>query len=219
MLVFGLAGMLMAGVVALALVLGAFAARNLDDRLAADQAKISASLTRLTVTMESLATTTQNAGTTLETSSQTLIDARNVLATTSDTLVSVADALNVTILGNRPFATASEKLASLARTISTFEGKAETLALNLHQNATDVGVMTDQIRLLKSQINELASAITGFDRIGEMVALLVGGIVLGALLTGWVAVGAGFCAWVGWRLRRIGASNGPSRADGASAAR
>jgi hypothetical protein len=202
MLVFGLAGMLMAGVVAVALVLGAFAARDLDDRLAADQAKIAASLTRLSVTMESLATTTANAGTTLETSSQTLGDARDVLESTAQTMVSLSEALDISILGSQPFARASEKLAELARTITTFEGKAETLALNLHQNALDTGAMTDQIRQLKTQVNELAVRIGGFDRIGEMVALLLGGIVLCALLTGWVAVGAGFCAWVGWKLRR-----------------
>lgn len=215
MLVFGLAGMVMAAVVAMALILGAFAARDLDERLAADQAKIAASLTRLSVTMESLATTTQNAGTTLETSSEALTEARDVLETTSTTLVSLADSLNIEILGSRPLARASENLAELARTIATFEGKAQTLAINLHQNATDVTVMTDQIRQLKTQINELASRITGFDRIGEMVALLLGGIVLAALLTAWVGVAGGFCAWVGWKLRRIGAADG-STAAGAS---
>ena len=208
MLVFGLAGMVMAAVVAVALVLGAFAARDLDERLEADQARIAASLTRLSVTMESLATTTQNAGTTLQTSSDALIDARDVLERTSTTLVSLADSLNIEILGTRPLARASENLAELARTIATFEGKAETLALNLHQNATDVTVMTDQIRQLKTQVNELASRIAGFDRIGEMVTLLLGGIVLAALLTAWVGIAGGFCAWVGWKLRRAGAADG-----------
>ena len=213
MLVFGLAGMLMAGFVAIALVIGAFSARDLDERLAADQAKIAASLTRLSVTMESLATTTGNAGTTLETSSAALADARDVLDSTATTLVSLSDSLNVTILGSQPFAKASENLASLARTVTTFEGKAQTLALNLHQNASDASVMTDQIRALKSQINELASRIAGFDRIGEMVGLLLGGIVLAALLTAWIAVAGGFCAWVGWKLRRIGATDGARTAD------
>ncbi len=217
MLVFGLAGMLMAGVVAVALIVGAFAARDLDDRLAADQARIAASLTRLSVTMESLATTTGNAGATLETSSQTLADARDVLESTAQTTLALSEALDISILGSRPFSSASEQLAELARTITTFQGKAETLALNLHRNAVDAGVMTDQIRQLKTQVNELASRIGGFDRIGEMVALLLGGIVLVALLTAWVAVGAGSCAWIGWRLRRSRAGDGASASDRVSA--
>jgi methyl-accepting chemotaxis protein len=221
LLVFGLAGMVMATIVAVALVLGAFAARDLDERLAADQARIAASLTRLTVTMESLATTTENAGTTLQTSSDSLADARGVLESASTTMVSLADALNIEIFGSRPFAKASENLAELARTIASFEGRAETLALNLHQNAADAAVMTDQIRQLKGQVNELATRISSFDRIGEMVNLLLGGIVLAALLTAWVGIAGGFCAWVGWRLRRIGAAdeagNAPSTPRGTAA--
>ncbi len=208
MLVFGLAGMVMALVVTVTLILGAVAARDLDTRLEADQATIAGSLTRLSVTMESLAITTQNAGATLETSSETLTDARDVLERTTTTLVSLADSLNIDIFGSRPLAKAAENLAELARTLATFEGKAEALALNLHQNAADVTVMTDQIRQLKVQVNELASRIAGFDRIGEMVNLLLGGIVLAALLTAWVGVAGGFCAWVGWKLRRIGAADG-----------
>jgi len=212
MLVFGLAGVLMAGVVAVALVLGAFAARNLDDRLTADQARIAASLTRLSATMESLAMTMDNAGTTLETSSEAMADAQAVLDTASASMLSLSGALDISILGSRPFAGASQNLEELARTIATFEGKATTLGANLYQNSVDAGVMTDQVRDLKTQLNELAVRITGFDRIGELVALLIGGIVLAALLTAWVAVAAGFCAWVGWKLRRIGAGAGASEA-------
>lgn len=213
MLVFGLAGMLMAAIIAGALVAGAFAARGLDERIAADQAKIAATLTHLSMTMESLATTTQNAGTTLVTSSEAMAEARDVLAASSTTLVTLSDALNVEILGSRPFAKASDSLTDLARTIAAFEVEAETLALNLHQNSTDAGVMTDQIRQIKTQISELTSRITGFDRIDELIAMVIGGIVLGALLTAWIALGAGFCAWAGWKLRRIGAAD-----DGAPAA-
>jgi hypothetical protein len=207
MLVFGLAGMVMAGVVAVALVLGAFAARDLDDRLQADQARIAGSLTRLSVTMESLALTTQNASTTLETSAGTVAEAQVVLQATADALVAMSQALDVEILGSRPFGTASQKLADLALTMNGFQGKAQTLALNLHQNSVDASVMADQVRQLKDDVADLAARVTSFERIGDLVALLVGGIALGGLLTGWVALGAAFCAWAGWRLRRIADSD------------
>jgi hypothetical protein len=212
LLVFGLAGVLMAGVVAAALVFGAFAARNLDDRLVADQARIAASLTRLSATMESLAITMDNAGTTLETSSAAMGDAQAVLDTASASMLSLSGALNISILGSQPFAGASQNLEELARTIATFKVKATTLGVNLHQNSVDAGLMTTQVRDLKTQLNELAVRVSGFDRIGELVGLLIGGIVLSALLTAWVAVGAGFCAWVGWKLRRIGTGDEASGA-------
>jgi hypothetical protein len=212
MLVFGLAGVLMAGVIAVALVLGAFAARNLDDRLAADQARIAASLTRLSATMESLAITVQNGGTTLQTSSEAMAEAQAVLDTASASMGALAGALNISILGSQPFAGASQNLEELARTLDSFKGRAATLGANLYQNSVDAGVMAGQVRDLKTQLNELTVRVTGFDRIGELVALLIGGIMLAALLLAWVAVGAAFCAWVGWKLRRIGAGDGTSAA-------
>jgi methyl-accepting chemotaxis protein len=220
MVVFGVAGMLMATIVAVALVLGAFAVRDLDERLEADQARIAASLTRLSVTMESIATTTQNAGTTLETSSQAMLEARDVLESTSTTLVSVAEALDVSILGQQPLAGASERLTNLARVIARFKDRATTVAVNLHQNSADAAVLASHVRQLRTQVNELATRISGFDRIGEMVALLIGGIVLAALLTAWVGIAAAFLAWVGWKLRRLEAadpagSRGPAEGSAA----
>ncbi len=206
MLAFGLAGVLMAGIVAAALIGGAVAARNLDDRLMADQAKIAASLTRLAATMESLAITTENGGTTLRTSSQTLADARDAINVATDTSLALAGALNIDILGRQPFAGASSKLADLAGTLKTFEGDAEALAISLDQNADDATAMAEQIRQMTTQVNELAVRVNGFDRIGEIVGLVLGGIVLGGLLTAWIAVGAAFCAWAGWRLRRVPAA-------------
>ena len=77
-----------------------------------------------------------------------------------------------------------------------FKGKAATLGANLYQNSVDAGVMAGQVRDLKTQLNELTVRVTGFDRIGELVALLIGGIVLAALLT---RVGRG-----GRRVLRVG---------------
>lgn len=207
MILFGLAGVVMAGIVAVALILGAVAARDLDTRLEADQARIAASLTRLSVTMESLAVTTGNAGATLTTSGAAMSDARDVLDAAAGSTVALAEALDISILGSQPFAQASERLQNLALTISTFKSKAEALAVDLDQNAADAAVMTGQIRQLKDQVTELASRIAGFDRIGEIVNLVLGGIVLVGLLTAWIAIGAAFCAWVGWRLRRAGAAD------------
>src|SRR5690606_12974049 len=95
MLVFGLAGMVIAGIVAVALVMGAFAARNLDDRLAADQVRIAQSLDRLSTTMASLAATTDNAGATLGTTSEALQDAEAILESAEAALQALADALDI----------------------------------------------------------------------------------------------------------------------------
>jgi hypothetical protein len=203
LLAFGLTGVLLAGVIATALIGGAVAARNLDDRLMADQERLAAALTRLTVSMESLALTTQHAGETLSTSSTTVGEAQLVLQDTASAAGALATALDISILGSKPFAGASDRLSALALRLKDFEGQATSLAQNLDTNATDATAMTGQIRQLKEQIQELATTVADFDRIDQVVAMMVGGIALGGLLVAWVAVGAAICAWVGWRLRKV----------------
>ena len=198
---FGLTGMLLAGIIAAALIGGAFAARNLDDRLVADQERIAAALTRLTVSMESLAITSGNAGTTLQTTSDTVAKAQDVLSDVAATSAELSTAMDISILGNKPFAGAADKMGQLALTIQGFEEQAGKLALALETNAGDAAAVAEQIRVLKGQVGELAVIVADFDRLDQVVTLLLGGIVVGGLLTTWIAVGAAFCAWVGWKLR------------------
>ncbi len=202
MLVFGLVGLVIAAVLGIGLVGGAIAARDLDARLQADQARIADSLHQVSDSMTSLAATTQHAGDTLQTSSGTIGEAKDVLASAATTAKSLSDSLNVSILGSQPFARASANLADLSQTLTSFEGRADELAASLDQNASDASDMAVKVRTMQGQVDELATRVEGFNRIGDIVNLVLGGIILAALLTAWVAVGAAFCAWAGWRLRR-----------------
>ena len=62
LLVFGVIGMIVAGIVAVGLAAGAIAARNLDERVAADQARLVQTLERIDATMAQTVTTIGNAG-------------------------------------------------------------------------------------------------------------------------------------------------------------
>jgi methyl-accepting chemotaxis protein len=208
MLVFGLVGLVIAAILGIGLIGGAIAARDLDQRLQADQARIADSLHRVSDSMASLAATTDHAGATLQTSSNTLTEAKTVLDSAAATAQSLSEALNVSILGSQPFAQASTRLAELSRTLTAFQGRADALAANLGQNASDASDMADKVRAMQTELDDLATRVEDFDRLGEIVNLALGGIVLAGLLTAWVAIGAAFLAWAGWRLRR----GAPSRA-------
>jgi hypothetical protein len=203
MVVFGLVGLVIAGVVAAALIGGAFAARNLDDRLEADQARIAATLQRVSGSMTSLASTTDHAADTLATTSATLTDAGAVLDSASEASRELSSNLNISILGSQPFEGASRRLATLADTIDTFKGRADELAQNVDLNASDTAAMSEAIASLQGDLDDLAARVAEFDRIGAIVDLVLGGILLAALLTAWVAVLAAFVAWAGWKLRRV----------------
>jgi hypothetical protein len=65
-----------------------------------------------------------------------------------------------------------------------------------------VTTIAGEVRDMRSQVAELAGAVTSFARTREVVSLAVGGIALGALLTAWQAILAASIAWMGLRLRR-----------------
>jgi hypothetical protein len=169
-------GVVVAGIVAIGLIGGAVAARNLDERLTADQARLAQTLGRVDATMAQAVTTIGNAGTTLSTTSETLGSAADVLGRVADTSVDAR----------------------------TFEDKAGQLAANLAVNSSDTGGLADRVDELRGEVTSLETRVEAFEATGEIVSLLVGGILLLGLLVAWLAIAGAACAWVGLRLRRLG---------------
>jgi uncharacterized protein YoxC len=211
MLAFGLVGLVLAVVVAGALVAGAYTARDLDTQIVAAQNQAGASLTRLTLTMDSVADSIDHASTTLGTSRDGVVQATDVLGQLADTTKSLASALDISVFGQQPFTATVAKLNELEGKIRAFQDDATKLAANLDQNTSDVKTISGEVRDMRSQVAELAGAVTSFARTREVVSLAVGGIALGALLTIWQAILAAAIAWMGWRLRRV--AKAPARAD------
>jgi len=206
MLALGLVGMVLATVVAVGLFGGAIAARNLDQRLADDKARLVAMLERVDTTVGQLVTTTGHGADTLATTSDTLASAGTVLGQVADTATELSTSIDISILGSRPLAGAAARFGQLATDVSGFQVKAEALAQNLAVNTTDVRGLATEIEALRADIATLKDRIAGFETTGALVSLLIGGFVLLGLLVAWLAVAAAFLAWAGLRLRRLGAT-------------
>jgi hypothetical protein len=205
MVAFGLVGMVIAGIVAVGLISGAVAARNLDERLVAEQARLVTTLARVDSTMQQLVTTTDNAGDTLATTSGTLVAAGDVLGRVGDTAQDLSTSIDISILGSRPLASASARFAELATEVRSFQGDAIRLSENLAVNAANVDDLATELDLLREEVAAVSARVAAFEATGELVSLLVGGILLLGLLVAWLAVAAAGCAWLGLRLRRLGA--------------
>jgi hypothetical protein len=212
LLVFGVVGMVLAAVIAAGLVSGAVAARNLSDRIQTEQAQLVEMLGRVNTTIDHLGTSTDNAGQTLRTT-QAVVEAVGGVASGLGTTASrLGGALDVSILGQRPFAGAAESLGSVSGQLDTLGTQVTTLAQNITTNADDLDQVARQVRQMNQDLTTVTNRIEEFDRTGEVVSLIVGGILLGGLLVAWIAIGAAFCAWVGWRLRHL-AANEPARSE------
>jgi hypothetical protein len=209
LLVFGVIGMVIAGIVAIGLFAGAIAARDLDERLAADQARLVQTLQRVDSTMTQVVTTTRNAGATLGTTSETLAGAGDVLRRVGDTAEELSQSIDISILGTRPLASAAARFDELATDVRAFQDDAVRLSANLAVNSSDVGSLATEIEELQVQVAALSARVETFDTTGRLVGLLVWGIVLLGLLVAWLAVAGGFCAWMGLRLVRLAGTAQP----------
>ena len=201
LLAFGMIGVVLAGVIALALVGTAIATRDLDDRLQADQARLAETLDELAVTTAAAVTSIENASATLDTSSAAVLDARTVLdelATASDSL---ADSLGITIFGNQPFAGAAQRFRTFSDRVRVFSEDATGIADAIATNADDMGTLADRVALMETQLGDYAERVAGSERIGQIGTWVAVSVLLGGLLATWLAVAAGACAWAGWKLR------------------
>ncbi len=205
LLAFGLIGMVLAGIIAAGLIAGGIAARNLDDRIGADQARLSVSLHRITASIDKLATTTDHAAATLNTTSALIDEAGVVIEDLAGVSDELAGNLDFSILGQQPLAGAAQRFSEFGARLRTFQGMTGGLSDNLETNANDLTGLTAEIEQIGLMTEDLADRVDAFDQAGEIISLIVGGIILGGILVAWLAIAAAFCAWAGWRLRKIGA--------------
>src|SRR6478735_3015873 len=178
LLVFGVIGMVIAGIVAAGLIGGAIAARNLDERLAAERVRLVQTLDRVDAAMAQTVTTIDNAGATLGTTSETLASASGVLAQVAATSDDLSTSLNFSILGSQPLASAAARFGDLAVQVRGFQEKARALADNLATNSGDTTALASEVDGLRDELAALTDRVASFEATGDVVGLLVGGILL-----------------------------------------
>ena len=215
---FGLVGMVLAAIIAAGLIAGGIAARNLDDRITADQARLSAALHRMTTSIDTLATSTAHAGATLNTTGALIDEAGLVIQDLAGVSDELANNLGFSVLGQQPLAGAAGKFRDFSVRLKAFQGMTGGLSDNLSTNADDLTTLTAEIKQIGSTSADLAARVDTFDQAGEIVSLMVGGIILGGLLVLWLAIAAAFCAWAGWRLRKVAAAEAAAGASPGSPA-
>jgi hypothetical protein len=154
--------------------------------------------------MAQTVTTIDNAGTTLTGTSETLASASDVLAQVATTSDDLSASLNFSILGSQPLASAAAKFGDLSVQVRGFQGKARALAGNLRANADDTTGLAARVKGLRDELSSLTRRVDSAGATGELVGLVVGGILLLGLLVAWLAVAGAGCAWLGLRLRRLG---------------
>jgi hypothetical protein len=207
--VFGSLGVALAGIVAVALVVGGLSIRSLADDLEATRLAFVDSLERTSASMSDAATATANLGATLGSTETTLVDTSTTLADLAGAVDSLAGALDFSILGQQPLLGAAEGFAGVADRLRTFSGDLDAVAVDLVANQADLGEITADLRDLQAGVDALAERVDAFDRTEQLVATMSWGLVLLGAVAAWIAAAGAIAAWIGWRLRQI--AGGDSR--------
>ena len=198
---FGVVGVLLAGVITLALVGTAMATRGLDERLQADQARLADTLDELSVTTAAAVRSIENASATLDRTGASVQDARDVLEELASASDSLADSLGITIFGNQPFAGAAQRFRTFSDRVRVFSEDATGIADAVTTNSEDMGRLAERVALMETQLSDYAERVAESERIGQIGTWIALSVLLGGLLAAWLAIAAGACAWVGWKLR------------------
>jgi len=202
LLVFGVIGIALAGLIALALVGTAIAARDLDERLMAEQAQLAETIDELATTTAAVVASMENAAATLDTSSTSILHARDVLDALASATTSLADGLEISILGSQPFAGAAARFRTFSEQVAIFREDAAGISDRLITNADDMSALAVRVESMETRLRDYADRIATSTRIGAIGTWIAAGVLLGGLLASWLAVAAGACAWAGWRLRK-----------------
>lgn len=198
---FGVIGVVLAGVIALALAGTAIATRDLDDRLQSDQARLAETLDELSVTTAAAVRSIENASATLDRTGASVENARDVLEELASASDSLADSLGVTIFGNQPFAGAAQRFRAFGDRVRLFREDATGIADALATNSDDLSALADRVARVETQLSDYAARVASSERIGQIGTWIAVSVLLGGLLAAWLAVAAAACAWLGWRLR------------------
>lgn len=198
---FGVAGLVVTIILAAVWLGMLVATQDLDERLEADREALASALASTSDLMDSTASALETTTDAMGNVGVALDDAASLLDRLGTTTADLADALNVTILGQRPFAGAAENLATIATDLETFAGHADTLATDIEALGPPLTQLAADLRTVEESVGALAVRVDEFGGIERLVGLVRIYAVLSAVLAAWLAVLAAGCIWAGRQLR------------------
>ena len=199
---FGVLGLVLAIVMMVAWLGGLMAMRDLDERLEADREATAISLVQAAALMGSSATALEDASASLGSIQEALEDSARLLDRLATSTGDLAEALNVTVLGQQPFAGTSQSFEDVSGGLDILATRSETLATEVETFHPGLEVVAADMRTVETAIRALAYRVNSFGGVEDLVGLMRGYALLSALLAAWLASLAAGCVWVGRQLQR-----------------
>ena len=201
LIAFGLVGLLLTTVMAASAFGGWTGMGDTDQRLEASRVATASALADASRLLGSTSRVLESTTASFDDVATALDDTSSLLARVSDSTREVAAAMDISILGQRPFAGVGESFDDMSREFATVSEDAGALATTLGQNEPQLQQVSADLRTIQASIAGLAARVEGFTGLEETIGMARGYALMSGLLALWLAVLAGGCAWLGLRLR------------------
>ncbi|MGH2488951.1 MAG: hypothetical protein ACRDFR_04985 [Candidatus Limnocylindria bacterium] len=199
---FGAIGLVLTTLMTIAWLTGLLAIRDLDERLEADRESTAAALADAAALMATSSTALRNSADSLGSVGATLDHRARLLDSLSSSTADLADALDVTILGQQPFASLAGSFDDLSVDLERVSRDTRLLVAEVGQLRPDIQSAAVDLRAVEASVSALALRVSDFGAVEDLVALVRGYGLLSALISAWLATLAAGCIWVGRQLQR-----------------
>lgn len=203
---FGAIGLVLTTLMTIAWLAGLLAIRDLDERLEADRQSTAAALADAAALMATSSSALRSSADSLGSVGATLDDSARMLDSLSSATADLADALDVTILGQQPFAGLSGSFDQLSLDVERVARDTRLLVTEVGQVRPDIQAAAVDLRAVEASVSALALRVSDFGAVEDLVGLVRGYGLLSALISAWLATLAAGCIWAGRQLQRAGAS-------------
>jgi methyl-accepting chemotaxis protein len=203
LLAFGLVGLVLTTVMAIAWFGGWMAMEGTDRRLEASRVATASALADAGRLLGSTSGVLESTTASFDDLATALEDTSSLLARVSDSTGELAAAMDINILGQRPFAGVGGSFGEMSRELGTVSDDAGELATTLGQNEPQLQRVAADLRTIQASITGLAIRVEHFTGLEETIGMARGYALLSGLLALWLALLAGGCVWLGLRLRRV----------------
>jgi methyl-accepting chemotaxis protein len=203
---FGAIGLVLTTLMTVAWLVGLLAIRDLDERLEADRQSTAAALADAAALMATSSSALRSSADSLGSVGATLDDSARMLDSLSSATADLADALEVTILGQQPFASLAGSFDQLSVDVERVARDTRLLVTQVGQVRPDIQSAAIDLRAVEASVSALAARVSDFGAVEDLVGLVRGYGLLSALISAWLAALAAGCIWAGRQLQRAGES-------------
>ncbi|MEP7040740.1 MAG: hypothetical protein ABI864_04105 [Chloroflexota bacterium] len=199
---FGVVGLVLTTAMAIACLGGWASMQDTEQRLEANRLAIASALSDASRLLGNTSGVLESTTTSLDDVAGALDDTARLLAGVSDSTRELADAMDVSILGQRPFAGVGGSFSDMSRELATVSDDAGSLATTLGNNKPQLQRVAADLRGIQASVAGLAGRVRAFSGLEETIGLARGFALVSGLLAIWLASLAGGCVWLGSGLRR-----------------